>query len=146
MNPISFLIRCFSLETSEPATKASPPPGFMNVERMESNVDLPAPLGPKTVRNPPCSRVRSIPLSTGKNPNCFSSPLVSIANTPGCISFSKDFFITADLRSPLRKLSHSRLVTANRFIPQIPSCFLYAVGSAFRKSGDAEAGKHRRSL
>ena len=57
-----------SSTTSNPATRAFPPSGGINVERMRTRVVLPAPFGPSSASTLPSSTSRSIPHSALVSP------------------------------------------------------------------------------
>src|SRR5690606_21150394 len=52
--------------------------GRLSVERMRSSVVLPAPFGPKSVRNSPSPTRRSTPRSTGRRPKALVTAVASI--------------------------------------------------------------------
>ena len=60
-------------------TDILPALGEIKPARILINVDLPAPLGPSSAKNSPCSIVKSMPLSACKAPKCLWMPLILIA-------------------------------------------------------------------
>src|SRR5512137_2299336 len=92
MKPIALRTGMGSSRTSWPATLMLPAPGVSSVASTRRVVVLPAPLGPKMLRNPPRGTPNEMPLSTSRRPNVLRSPSTSISRgaAPSCRSCSSD--------------------------------------------------------
>ncbi len=111
MKPMALRTGMGSSRTSWPATLTLPPLAVSSVASTRSVVVLPAPLGPKMLRNPPRGTPNERPLSTSRRPKVLRSPSTSISRgaAPSCRSCSSD--IAASVRRwrrPPRPVSTAR--------------------------------------
>ena len=92
MKPMALRTGMGSSRTSWPATVTLPPLAVSRVAITRNVVVLPAPLGPKMLRNPPRGTPNEMPLSTSRRPNVLRRPSTSISRgaPPSCRSLSSD--------------------------------------------------------